>query len=142
MRGTSINVSKTYQCIITLKTFNNFTLSQILQIHTLALLQIGFYKPKRNRSSGPDYSSFWITSWNRWQVFCLIFLPRCAGSQFPNQGLNLCPLYWKTSVLTIGVPGKSSFLPFVITALLRCSSHMIKFTFLPGQMELVRLFLK
>ena len=30
-----------------------------------------------------------------------------AGSQFPDQGLNLCPLQWKRRVLTTGPPGKS-----------------------------------
>ena len=28
-------------------------------------------------------------------------------SQFPDQGLNLCPLQWKHGVLTTGPPGKS-----------------------------------
>ena len=31
-----------------------------------------------------------------------------VGSQFPNQGSNLCPLQWKRGVLTTGPPGKSS----------------------------------
>ena len=30
-----------------------------------------------------------------------------AGSQFPDQELNLCPLHWKCRVLTTGPPGKS-----------------------------------
>ena len=30
-----------------------------------------------------------------------------VGSQFPNQGLNLCPLHWKHRVLTTGPPEKS-----------------------------------
>ena len=30
-----------------------------------------------------------------------------AGSQFPDQKLNLCPLPWKCRVLTTGPPGKS-----------------------------------
>ena len=29
------------------------------------------------------------------------------GSQFPDQGSNLCPLQWKHRVLTTGPPGKS-----------------------------------
>ena len=29
-----------------------------------------------------------------------------VGSQFPSQGLNLCPLYWKPGILTTGPPGK------------------------------------
>ena len=29
-----------------------------------------------------------------------------VGSQFPDQGLNLCPLHWKHGVLTTGLPGK------------------------------------
>ena len=32
---------------------------------------------------------------------------RHAGSQFPDQGSNLCPLQWKRRVLTTGPPGKS-----------------------------------
>ena len=30
-----------------------------------------------------------------------------AESQFPDQGLNSCPLQWKYRVLTTGLPGKS-----------------------------------
>lgn len=30
-----------------------------------------------------------------------------AGSQFPNQGLNVCPQHWKHGVLTTGPPGNS-----------------------------------
>ena len=30
-----------------------------------------------------------------------------AGSQFPDQGSNPCPLQWKRRVLTIGLPRKS-----------------------------------
>ena len=30
-----------------------------------------------------------------------------AGSYFPDQGSNPCPLQWKRSVLTIGPQGKS-----------------------------------
>ena len=30
-----------------------------------------------------------------------------AGSQFPHQGSNPCPLQWKRRVLTTGPPGKS-----------------------------------
>ena len=29
-----------------------------------------------------------------------------AGSSFPDQGSNLCPLQWKHGVLTTGLPGK------------------------------------
>ena len=32
---------------------------------------------------------------------------RHAGSQFPNQGSNLCPLQQKRGFLTTGLPGKS-----------------------------------
>ena len=32
-----------------------------------------------------------------------------VGSWFPNQGANLCPLQWKRTVLTTGLPGKFSF---------------------------------
>ena len=30
-----------------------------------------------------------------------------AGSSFPDQGSNLCPLQWKGGFLTTGPPGKS-----------------------------------
>ena len=33
-----------------------------------------------------------------------------AGSQFPHQGSNPCPLQWKHGVLTTGPPGNSPFL--------------------------------
>ena len=32
---------------------------------------------------------------------------RLVGSQFPDQGLNPCPLHWKCGVLTTGSPGNS-----------------------------------
>ena len=32
---------------------------------------------------------------------------RHAGSQFSNQGLNLCPLPWKQGILTTRPPGNS-----------------------------------
>ena len=31
------------------------------------------------------------------------------GSQFPDQGLNSCPLKWKGRVITTELPGKSLF---------------------------------
>ena len=37
---------------------------------------------------------------------------RRAGSYFPDQALNLCPLQWKRGVLTTGPPGKSLGCPF------------------------------
>ena len=39
-----------------------------------------------------------------------------AGSQFPDQGSNPCPLHWENRVLTTGPPGKSlvSLLTWVI----------------------------
>ena len=39
--------------------------------------------------------------------FFLATATRHVGSQFPDQGLNLCPLQWKCGVLTTGPPGKS-----------------------------------
>ena len=36
-----------------------------------------------------------------------------AGSSFPNQGSNLCPLQWQLSVLTAGPPENSPF-PFLM----------------------------
>ena len=43
------------------------------------------------------------------------FIPRSgtAGSYFPDQRLNLCPLQWKRGVLTTGRPGKSLFFNFL-----------------------------
>ena len=37
---------------------------------------------------------------------------RLAGSWFPNQGTNLCPLQWKWRLLTTGPPGNSP--PWII----------------------------
>ena len=37
-------------------------------------------------------------------VFCHISLH--VGSYFLDQGLNMCPLYWKHGVLITGLPGK------------------------------------
>ena len=45
-------------------------------------------------------------------LFSLFFFPGHAtqhvGSSFPAQGLNSCPLQWKSSVLTTGLPGKTN----------------------------------
>ena len=46
----------------------------------------------------------------RFFVFCFCFFGHTAqhaGSEFPNQRLNPCPLQWKCGVLTTGPPGKS-----------------------------------
>ena len=40
-----------------------------------------------------------------------LFFLRLAGSQFPNQGLDLWPLHWECQVLTTGPPGESLLLP-------------------------------
>ena len=40
-----------------------------------------------------------------------------AGSQFPNQESNLCPLQWKLEVLTTGSPGKSQTISFTLLLL-------------------------
>ena len=37
----------------------------------------------------------------------LLFTVKHVGSQFPNQGSNLCSLQWKHRILTTGSPGKS-----------------------------------
>ena len=37
-----------------------------------------------------------------------------AGSQFPDQGSNLCPLHWEHRVLTTGPPGKSQSQTFLV----------------------------
>ena len=39
---------------------------------------------------------------------------RLAGSYFPDQGSNPCPLQWKRGVLTAGPPGKSPPLPYSV----------------------------
>ena len=36
-----------------------------------------------------------------------------AGSSFPNQGWNPCPLQWKCGILTTGPPGKSLNHPLI-----------------------------
>ena len=41
-------------------------------------------------------------------LFIYLSVPmQYAGSWFPNQSLNLCPLHWEPRVLTTGPPGKS-----------------------------------
>ena len=39
--------------------------------------------------------------------FFLAMLQGMQGSQFSNQGLNLCPLPWKQGILTTRLPGNS-----------------------------------
>ena len=46
---------------------------------------------------------------NLYILFCFAHATRHAGSYFPDQGSNPCPLQWKHGVLTIGPPGKSQF---------------------------------
>ena len=51
------------------------------------------------------------------------FAPRHVESQFPHQGLNLCPLHWKCRVLTTVPSGKSSesfFFPLAALGLRCC----------------------
>ena len=49
-----------------------------------------------------------------WSVFSVVLVAaaRHAGSQFPDQGLNLRPLQWKRGALTTGPLGKSLW-PFL-----------------------------
>ena len=51
-------------------------------------------------------------------LFCLfVFISGCTmwhmGSQFPDQGLNLCPLHWEHGVLPTGLP-YSYFLKWIL----------------------------
>ena len=63
------------------------------------LIQLLSLEPLNNATSVFNYALF----------FCCCFLAmRHAGSYFPDQGSNLCPLQWKSGVLTTGPPGKSS----------------------------------
>ena len=48
-------------------------------------------------------------TWGPWICFCFLFFgysSQPVGILVPNQGLKLCPLYWKHVVLTLGLPGK------------------------------------
>ena len=48
--------------------------------------------------------------WDFWKFILFIYLgctTRHVGSQFPDQGSDLCPLQWKLRVLTTELPGKS-----------------------------------
>ena len=63
----------------------------------------------------------------------ILFLVGCTarhvGSQFPNQGLNSCPLHWKHGVLTTVPPGKyTTFLNSFIFG--KCSVVLYIFVFL------------
>ena len=40
-------------------------------------------------------------------LFFFFLAAPCVMRNFPDQGLNLCPLQWKRGVLTTGPPGKS-----------------------------------
>ena len=54
-------------------------------------------------------------------IFIFGCTERHVGSQFPNQGLNSCPLYWEHRVLTTRPPGKSLLL--VLNELLMHAKH-------------------
>ena len=61
----------------------------------------GTYRPGLKASRNPDWDL------NPWFVlFCGCAIQH-VRSQFPDQGLNLCPLHWKHGVLITGPPGKS-----------------------------------
>ena len=45
---------------------------------------------------------------------------RHAGSYFPDQGSNLCPLQWKPRALTTAPPGKSP----KVTQLNKCEKQV------------------
>ena len=51
----------------------------------------------------------WFTNLPAYGKLSFLFLCRAVwpeGSQFPDQGLNPCPLKWKYGALTTGSPGK------------------------------------
>ena len=48
-----------------------------------------------------------------------------ARSYFPNQGSNLCPLFWELGVLTTGLPGKS-LLPLLFNIVLEVLATAIR----------------
>ena len=53
-----------------------------------------------------------ITDSSSWFLFSPFYFFGCAqhvGSQFPDQGLNLCPQQWKVCVLITAPPGKLLF---------------------------------
>ena len=59
--------------------------------------------------------------------------PQHVGSQFPDQGLNLCPLHWGGRFLTTGPPGKSqpsSFNQSRVFVLVVSSFHLVRVRFL------------
>ena len=43
------------------------------------------------------------------------YITQHVGSWFPKEEFNLCPLQWKHGDLTSGPPGKSPWLPFLMT---------------------------
>ena len=54
--------------------------------------------------------------YSKWLDIVIYLFTGCTmqhvGSQFPDQGLNPCPLHWKPRVLTTGPPEKSPILVF------------------------------
>ena len=60
-------------------------------------------------------TTLYLVIWTKlWPEKCISYFflffghtTQLAGSQFPNQELNPCPLHWKWGVLTTGPPGKS-----------------------------------
>ena len=48
-----------------------------------------------------------ILSFNYFLIFIFGHAMHHNTSYFPDQGSNLCPLYWEHGVLTTGLPGKS-----------------------------------
>ena len=58
-----------------------------------------------------DAISFLIFIWLH-QVVIIASLAVACGIWFPDRGLNLCPLYWESCVLTTEPPGKSQLVGF------------------------------
>ena len=55
------------------------------------------------------YTCVWFFGGGEGGVVCHV------GSQFPDQGLNPCPLHWEHGVLTTGPPGKSLLLLLLLS---------------------------
>ena len=79
-------------------------------INAREIIRIG--KVAKKKCQGNTNSLLFATDgWIRINIFFgvfwgVFFWLRHAGSQFPDQGLNPCPLHWEHKILTTGPPGK------------------------------------
>ena len=81
------------------------------------------YRSIGRQTGSKRHSVYWVwciqpTAYIQWNGFCFLVLfssssfgcpKQHAGSQFPNQGSNLHPLYWRHGGLMTGWPGKSQW---------------------------------